>query len=62
MRCRNCGRELTLANKSNSYGLCKACKREEDNCSFDTSYDDCDCGCHSIFNDNNDDCDCGCND
>lgn len=58
MRCRNCGRELTLANKSNSYGLCKACKNEEDN----SSYDDCDCDCHSIFNDNNDDCNCGCND
>ena len=59
MKCRNCGRELTPSNKSNSYGLCKSCKREEDNCS-DTFYEEsCDCSCASIF-DNNDSCGCGC--
>ena len=61
MRCRNCGRELTLANKSNSYGLCKACKREEDDCSSSFYEESCDCECHSIFG-SHDECDCDCND
>lgn len=59
MKCRNCGRELTPSNKSNSYGLCKVCKREEDNCSDTTYYEESCCN-HSIFDNDSCDCDCGC--
>lgn len=59
MKCRNCGRELTPSNKSNSYGLCKTCKREEDDNSSSSTYYEDSCCNHSIF-DSNDSCDCNC--